>query len=123
MLVAAGFRAGSASGRLAAAVRAGRLVALWTEATRAEARSVIGRIPPLQSADVEALFPDSGRIDLPLDPSAFTAVPDVADRAFAALALAAGVPLVTADGPLVAGARAHGVTVVSAGDAARQWLG
>lgn len=122
VLVAAGFRPRSASGRLAAAVRDGRLVALWTGATRAEAVAVLGRIPPLRHLDLSALFPEAGRLDAPLHPAAFDRVPDPADRAFAALADAAGVPLVTADAPLVAGARAHGLDVRSPGAAARTLL-
>ena len=122
VLVAAGFQPRSAVGRLTEAVRSGRLVALWCEATRAEAEAVVSRIPPLRAVDLALLFPDEGRVDDALDPTAFSHVPDVADRSFAALASAAGVPLVTADAPLVAGARAHGVVVFSPGEAARALL-
>ena len=122
VLVAAGFRPRSASGRLADAVRGGRLVAVWSAATRAEAEAVVGRIPPLCGVDLALLFPDAGRHDGPLDPAAYARVPDAADRAFAALAVAAGVPLVTADGPLVEGARAHGLRVLSPSEAARLLL-
>ena len=122
VLVAAGFRPRSASGRLAAAVRDGRLVALWSPATRAEARAVLGRIPPLRHLDLGDFFPEAGRLDVPLDPAAFDRVPDPADRAFVTLAAAAGAPLVTADAPLAAGARAHGVDVRSPSATARSLL-
>ncbi|PAP77712.1 PIN domain-containing protein [Rubrivirga marina] len=122
VLVAAGFRPRSASGRLAAAVRDGRLLALWTEATRAEAVSVLGRIPPLRPADLGALFPEAGQVQLLLDSDRFDRVPGPADRTFAALASAAGAPLVTADAPLAEGARAHGVDVRAPSEAARSLL-
>ena len=121
VLVAAGFRPRSASGRLADAVRDGRLVAVWCAATRAEAEAVVGQIPPLRGVDLVPLFPETGRHDGPLDSAAYARVPDVPDRVFAALAAAAGVPLVTADAPLVEGARAHGLRVLSPSDADRVW--
>ena len=122
VLVAAGFRPRSASGRLAEAVRDGRLVTLWTSRTRAEAEAVLGRIPPLRDLDLGPLFPEAGRLDGPTDPGAFDRVPGPADRPFAALAHAAGAPLVTADASFAAGARAHGLDVRSPAEAARTLL-
>lgn len=122
VLVAAGFRPRSASGRLAAAVRQGALVHVWCDATRAEADHLLSTIPPLRGTDAEALFPEAGRFASPLNPGAYPGVPGTLDRTFAALADAAGVPLVTADGPLAAGARAHGLAVLSPAAAARGLL-
>lgn len=100
-------------------MRDGRLLALWTEATRAEAVAVLGRIPPLRDLDLGALFPEAGQVHLLLDPDSFDRVPGPADRTFAALASAASAPLVTADAPLAEGAHAHGVDVRAPGETAR----
>ena len=113
VLVAAGFRPGSASGRLAAAVRAGRLAAAWSEPTRAEVERVLGQIPPLRSLGVAGLFEPAHRVAVALDPETLHLVPAGTDRQWAALALEAGVPLVTADRPLAEGAARHGAEVWS----------
>ncbi|WP_412062803.1 putative toxin-antitoxin system toxin component, PIN family [Rubrivirga sp. IMCC45206] len=109
VLVAAGFRPDSASGRLAQAVRAGRLLALWSPATRAEGLAVLGRIPPLRGLDPDGLFPPAGRIDGPLASDRYPSIPGETDRRFAALADAHGAVLVTLDAPLLDGALAHGL--------------
>lgn len=109
VLVAAGFRPGSASGRLVESARLGEVLALWSEATRAEGLAVLGRIPPLRDLDPAPLFAEAGRVDGPLAPDRYAAVPGEADRLFAALAGATGAVLVSLDGPLLDGARAHGV--------------
>lgn len=119
VLVAAGFRPGSASGRLAAAVVDGSLVNLWRATTRAEAERLFATIPPLRRQGTAAFFPEAGRYDGLFDPAAYPEVPGRIDRVFAALAGATGAPLVTADGPLAAGARTHGVPVLSPAEAVR----
>ena len=119
MFVAAAFRPASASGRLVAAARGGRLVAVWNAATRAEAERVVGQIPPLAGLDVGAVFGEAGRWDGPLDLGPFAHVEGQLDRQLAALAAAAGVPLVSADRPLAEGARAAGVAVLRPAEAAR----
>lgn len=101
VFVAAGFNKGSASARLLREVEAGRLQLVWNEGTRRETRSVLERIPPLAWEDVAPLFRpaaehrDGGNLE------AVSFVEDPQDRKLAALALSAGVPLVSADDHLL----------------------
>ena len=118
MLVGAGFRPASASGRLVAAARAGRLVAVWAAATRAEAERVVGQIPPLASFDRDGVFRPGGEWAAPLDLASWAHVAGRLDQTLAALALAASAPLVTADGPLAEGAGRGGVRVLRPAQAA-----
>ena len=97
VFVAAGFKAGSASARLLAACAAGRLSLVWHESTRRETRAVLERIPRLSWAAAAALFRPEGEHPEPLELAAVAFVEDGEDRKFAALALAAGAPLVSAD--------------------------
>ena len=120
MLVAAGFRPDSASGRLVAAARGGRLLALWTDATRAEAKRILGQIPPLEDYDLALLFPEAGRVAAPLALGPISGADGVIDQTLAALALSAGAPLVTADRLLAAAATAVGATVLSPTEAERR---
>ena len=101
VFVAAGFRRSSASAELVERIRNGDVVLVWNESTRGEAERVLRKIPPLDWDEVRDLFTDEGRFDGDTDPEAFDAVPDPTDRKFAALAAAAGVPLVTADDDLL----------------------
>ena len=119
VFVAAGFRPASASGRLVEAARDGQLVAAWTDETRAEAERVVGQIPPLRGVDLDGAFRPSGRWGGPLGLGPFAHVAGRLDQTLAALAAAAGVPLVTADGPLLDGARAAGAVVLRPAEAAR----
>lgn len=102
VFVAAGLNPGSASARLLREVEAGRLQLVWNGATRSETQSVLERIPRLRWEKVAQLFrpaaehPDSG------DLAAVSFVEDPEDRKFAALALSAAVPLVSADDHLLA---------------------
>ena len=123
MLVAASFRPDSASGRLVAATRDRRLLALWTDATRTEAERMFGQIPPLDDHDLAPLFPEAGRVAAPLDMDAVAGADGVVDQTLAALALSTGAPLVTADRLLTDAAAAAGVTVFSPAEAARRLLG
>ena len=118
VFVGAGFRPGSASGQLVAAARAGRLVALWADETRAEAERVVGQIPPLASFDWAGVFRDGGRHPAPLDLGPHGHLAGRLDRTLAALALAAAAPLVTADGPLLEGAGRGGVLALRPAQAA-----
>ena len=101
VFVAAGFNRSSASARLLREVEAGRLQFVWNQATRRETRSVLERIPPLAWEDVAPLFRpaaehrDGGHL------AAVSFIEDAEDRKFAALALSAGVPLVSADDHLL----------------------
>lgn len=102
ILVAAGFNRGSASARLLREVEAGRLELVWNQATRRETRSVLERIPRLRWEDVAPLFRPTAEHRDGGDLKAVSFVEDPEDRKFAALALSAGVPLVSADDHLLA---------------------
>lgn len=101
VFVAAGFRRDSASAQLVEAVRDGRLVLVWNSATRDEAERVVGRIPRLRVDRIRPLFTEAGCHQGPVEPERFQRVPDPADRKFAALAAATGVPLVSSDSDLL----------------------
>ena len=119
VFVGAGFRPSSASGRLVAAARAGRLVAVWTHDTRAEAERVVGQIPPLGRFDWGGVFSDAGRRPAPLDLGPWGHLAGRLDQTLAALAAAVAAPLVTADGPLLEGAGRGGVVALRPAEAAR----
>lgn len=116
VFVAAGFRRDSASARLVRAVRGGRLVLVWNDATRREAQRVLERIPPLSWEDFEPLFGPAGRFEGPTRIEDHTDIPDVTDRKFAALAQAAGAVLVSSDGDLLAGRARSRVTIATPGE-------
>ena len=121
VFVGAGFRPESASARLVTAARAGRLVAVWCDDTRAEAERVVGQIPPLAAFDWGGVLRDVGRHPAPLDLGPFAHVAGRLDQTLAALALATATPLVTADGPLLEGARLGGVIALRPGGAAERF--
>jgi predicted nucleic acid-binding protein len=97
VFVAAGFRPGSASGRLVEAVRSGAARMRWSDATRAETEKILRRIPPLDADPLLELFRAEDRYAGALHPESFEAVPDPEDRKFAALAAATGALLITND--------------------------
>jgi predicted nucleic acid-binding protein len=101
VFVGSGFNSGSASRKLVDAIRSGELVLVWNEETRRETLAVLRKIPPLSHEDVEALFGEEGRWDGETHPEEFELVEDPTDRKFAALAHAAGVPVVTNDDDLL----------------------
>jgi len=116
IFVAAGFRPGSASGRILNAVRAGAMRMIWSDATRREIEHIVRRIPPLEIPDLETLFDPANRIDDELDPGRFGMVPDPGDRKFAALAHTGGAVLISNDDHLLSAARPAGIDVVSPGE-------
>jgi uncharacterized protein len=101
VFVAAGFNQGSSSAALLEAVRDGRAVLVWDEATRAETRAVLRQIPPLSWQTVEGVFSLEGRFDGPVDQAQVGMISDPDDRKFAELATAAGAVLVTNDDHLL----------------------
>lgn len=120
VVVAAGFRPRSASGRVLAALRAGRLRLVWDDATRAETERIVGRIPPLAGRDAMPPWTAADRWTGATDPAAFAHVPDPDDRRFAALAAAAGATLVTMDAHLLVGRAAGPPRIVTPGELARE---
>jgi len=101
VVVAAGFAAESASAAILDAARAGRIELAWNARTRDETRSVVARIPPLDEDVLRDLFRDENACQASLRTERFEAVPDPADRVFAALADAAGAVLVSNDDDLL----------------------
>ena len=97
LFVAAGFNPGSASARLLRDAKTGRITLVWNEPTRSETRAVLTRIPKLRWEAVSDLFRPEARYYGDGDMSAVAFVDDPQDRKFAALALATGATLVSAD--------------------------
>ncbi len=85
LFVAAGFNPGSHSAAVIERVRAGELTLVWNQATQAETRHILERIPPLHWERFAALFQPAGRFDSPND------------RKFAPLAAASGARLISND--------------------------
>ena len=102
VFVAAGFNPRSASARVLAAVRQGRLQLIWNKPTQRETEMILRRIPRLDWEKVANLFQPEGEFKGPVDPSAFVLVLDRDDRKFAALSAVAKRPLVTNDNYLLA---------------------
>lgn len=101
VFVAAGFNADSASRRIINMIADDNLILVWNDQTRHETLTVVNSIPPLHDHDFAPLFTERGRFDGPTHPDDFQAVEDPTDRKFAALAHAADVVLVSADGDLL----------------------
>jgi predicted nucleic acid-binding protein len=113
VFVAAGFNPKSASARILAAVRAGRLRLIWNEPTRRETEMILRRIPRLDWEKVADLFQPEGEFKGPVDPEAFALITDPDDRKFAALSAAANRPLVTNDDHLLAHRNTIGVDILT----------
>ena len=101
VFVAAAFKPDGACAALLREVRAGRRTLVWNPPTRDETRAVLRRIPRLSWEAVAPLFDAAPPFDGVCDEAAVAFVEDPADRKFAALALAAGAALVTADAHLL----------------------
>jgi predicted nucleic acid-binding protein len=112
VLVAGAFNRGSASSRLAAAVRRGELRCVWNRETQEECRWIFSRIRPLGWERVADLFQDASRYDAPIDIARYAQIPDRPDRVFAALAEATGAILITNDAHLLDFRRGSGRLVV-----------
>ena len=115
VFVGAAFNRGSASARLLARVREGDLALVWDDATRAETRAVLRRIPRVSWEEAEALFREEARFCGAVRPEAFSEITDPTDRKYAALAVAAGCVLVSSDRHLLDHAETLGVPVVTPG--------
>jgi predicted nucleic acid-binding protein len=115
IFVGAGFKPGSASGRIVEAVKNGSVRMVWNDATRREIEHIVHRIPPLRSYSIGGLFRPEDRVTGETHPERFAEVPDPDDRKFAALAEAAGATLITNDEHLLQ-ARGHpGLRVMTPG--------
>lgn len=97
VFVAAGFRPGSASGRLLDEVCAHRLRLAWSAETRRETEYVVRKIPRLSWERFVNCFTEEERVDLETDLAAYEFISDPEDRKFAALAQTCDVPLITSD--------------------------
>lgn len=101
VFVAAAFNRESSSAHILDGIRAGRWELVWSQATRAETRSVFRQIPPLDWELVTGYFrPDGERFAEPRE-CGFSQIADPDDRPFAALAAAADAVLVTNDDHLL----------------------
>jgi predicted nucleic acid-binding protein len=101
VFVAAGFNPRSASARVLAGVRDGRLLLIWNKPTRSETEMILRRIPRLNWESFADLFRLGGEFTGPVYPEAFTLIADPDDRKFAALSAAAKSPLVTNDSDIL----------------------
>ncbi len=101
IFVAAGFNPGSRSASIVAAVEAGEIEMVWDEATRAETRRILKRIPPLHWDEFSKLFREEAKVANPKIEQKFDAVPDPDDRKLAALAHATGATLISNDDHLL----------------------
>src|SRR5437899_11689766 len=102
VFVAAGFNPRSASARILEAIREGRFRLIWNEPTRRETEMILRRIPRLDWQTAADLFRSEEEFTGSVDPGAFTVIADPDDRKFAALCVAADVPLVTNDNLVLA---------------------
>ena len=73
---------------------------VWSEATRAETRRILEKIPPLSWDAVADLFDPSMQAP-DADPATADFVTDPEDRKFAALSMVEGCPIVTSDDDLL----------------------
>ena len=116
VFVAAGFNPRSASARILEGVREGRFRLIWDQPTRRETEMILWRIPRLDWQKAADLFRPEGEFTGPVDPAAFTVIPDPDDRKFAALSAAANVPLVTSDKLVLAQRDKVGIEIVTPRD-------
>ncbi len=116
ILIAAAFARGSASARIVAAVRDGRLEMVWDEPTRSETRRLFRQIPRLSWDRIAGLYLPEHEHREPTRPEEFAMVEDSEDRKFAALAHATGAMLITNDKHLLAVRSRLNVDVLTPGE-------
>ena len=102
IFVAAAFNPRCRSAQLIRDARKGGVTIVWNRGTRGETARTMKKIPPIRAFPLDGLFRPAGRFDGPAPAHAIREVRHVPDRKFAALAAAAGVPLVTRDVDLLA---------------------
>lgn len=101
IFVAAGFKRNGHAARIIAEVRRGGLRMPWCQATRGEIHHTLERIPPLDWEPFADCFLPSEEWPDPADLAPFAAIPDPADRVFAALAAASQAILISNDSHLL----------------------
>jgi uncharacterized protein len=116
VFVAAGFNRQSSSAKILELVSRGEVELVWSEATRAETKFVLEKIPRLGWADAEPLFRPSGQQPDPEPTDEFDYVEDPDDRKFAALAKACGATLVSSDDHLLAHRARSDISIASPGE-------
>jgi predicted nucleic acid-binding protein len=121
ILVAAGFNPRSTSRKIVDAVRQGQLRMVWNDATRREIERIMHQIPPLRAQPVAELFRPADRFTGPTHPERFADVPDPDDRKFAALAHAAGTPLISNDEHLLGRRYRLDLTVLTPSEFWQRW--
>jgi uncharacterized protein len=114
ILVAAGFKRGSAAARIVNAIRRGDCLMVWNDATRRENEAVLRRIPPLDWEEFSVLFGPEGEFKGVTTPGLFDRVEDPEDRKFAALASATGAIVVSSDSHLLSHRDELPITVLTA---------
>jgi len=120
VFVAAGFNRRSASARIVAALRDGRVRLIWNEPTRRETEMILRRIPRLDWHSVADLFRPEGEFRGPVDSDKFGVIHDPDDRKFAALSAAAGRPLITSDNDVLVHRNTIGIEVLTPRDFLRR---
>ena len=113
VFVAAGFNSRSASARILAEVKSGRLRMVWDNGTRGEIEHVLASIPGLSKADAGRLFMEEAHFSGRTHPENFGHVPDHTDRKFAALADATGATLISSDDDLLGGRSRANVEILT----------
>lgn len=121
VFVAAGFKRASHSARIVGLIRTGDLDLVWDAKTRREIEHTVGRIPVLSNAILDDLFREKDFFDGTLNEGEFEYISDPADRKFAALAVAAGVSLISSDNHLLAWRDRIPVLVMTPSEFMRGW--
>ncbi len=102
VFVAAGFKRGGYSARLLERIREGEWQLVWNQRTRRETERIVRKIPVLRNSVLDGLFRAEDELRGKLSEAEFSFIADSEDRKFAALAVAANVPLITNDDHLLA---------------------
>jgi predicted nucleic acid-binding protein len=114
ILVAAGFKRGSAAALIIDAIRRDDWRMVWNNATRREYEAVLRRIPPLDWEEFSVLFDPEGEFKGFTAPDLFGRIEDPEDRKFAALAAATGAIVISSDSHLLSCRDELPITVLTA---------
>ena len=114
ILVAAGFKRGSAAALIIDAIRRDDWRMVWNDDTRRENEAVLRRIPPLDWEEFSVLFAPEGEFTGVTAPGLFDRIEDPEDRKFAALAAATGAIVISSDAHLLSHRDELPITVLTA---------